>query len=844
MKKLVLVITCLAVMILCCGNALAIDQQTAQEHQIICEAYNDMLPLRYIAENSGYTVQWNEDETIVLKKDDLTIQVQINNDDIAVNGESINLKYTPVLIGDKTYLPVEFYSSLFTEKYITRTGENSYTLLDKTPVSAKNMMDSVQEISQYPRHISDATHAEAMQYVIDKFTEYGYEVKKQEFEYEALDWDTGKLISNQGTNLIVVKKADTDPTGDVLILGAHYDGVAGVSAANDNGSGLSVLLELARVLHDLPTDTEIRFVAFDAEEDGLCGSKEYVKQLTDAKNIIGMINFDMLGGAKAGQVGVHTAGERDCYLVDILRLDYEFCDVERETHPGGMSDHMPFPARLIPAIDFSHASIWDEYHSENDIAENISADMLEYAAKGGAAIASTIMSNTTPSYLDYAKPKENSEIFEITPETYIPVVGMIEQLQRELKIPLTQIESSDSSLKYRVKVKLLDFDQPLDMVYDAPIGSWGPANPHIDLTNSGISYDEIKAVFDEKFDGGTQVGDSETYYIYNSIYGNRYFLFYSTEGSPEISISIGLYQDNEIEAYLIEKGELIRLDSTDLTTVYEITKTKDGVSVTETLPKASKDLEVSDKAQKCWGRMKSIMSDEELNEFSYFVLESDGFGHQIMNATDNYWGGISVEIIGYDDVEIPEEYKSLPENVQSFIKYMLTKAEEGDKRTASRALPGQKLSVDYNDLLNKQGSAYADTDLVKAFAVMKGTALFDRQNQVDQTQEYLENGTPFEKITYNMKRGSQMYAFAEQFYQEIYSTERYNIYDLFSKYPNEFVTAEAALSISNDMAYSFAEFVVRDEPTGSSIKEQKIRFFYSYPDLVTIREQLRQHILN
>lgn len=569
-----------------------------------------------------------------------------------------------------------------------------------------------------------------------------------------------------------------------------------------------------------------------------------MERLTDAQNVIGMLNFDMLGGAKARHVGIHTVDGQDSYLMDILLQNYEYCGMVWKEQSFGGSDYMYFPTRLIPAIDFSHPAIEEENHNENDLAEYVSADMLEYAAKGGAAIATTIMSNITPSYLDYAKPKENNEIFEITPETYIPVSGStIEQIQREIKIPLTQIDSYDRTYKYKVNVKLFDFEQPLDMVYEFPIGILSTANNlYIDLTNSGISYGEIKTMLDEKIGGGLQVGNSETDYIYNSIYGNCYQLSYRAGNTPELSISIKRYIDNDTEAYSIENGELIRLDSANANMIYQIIKTKDGVLVTETLPKASRDLEVSERAQKCWDRIKSIMTNEELREFSYFVLESDGFGDQIISCTEFYGDRVSATMVGSSDVEIPDEYKSLPQNVQSYIKDMLAKAEEGEGQTVENALPGKRLTVDYNDLLDEHGSAYTDADFVKVFAIMKGETLFNRQNQADRTQEYPENGTPFEKLTYDMKRDSQMYAFVRQFYQDIYSSEKYYNYDLFSKYPDEFVNEKATQSLESDMVYSFAEFVVQDEPAGDSIKEQKIIFFYDFPDLVAIREELRQHM--
>ena len=801
-----------------------------------------LLPLRTTAENCGYTVTWNEDESIVLEKDGTKIRVQIGSDKVWVNDEESNLQYIPHLIGDKTYLTHNFFSSFFTNQYITETAENTYTFTDKTPISAAGMMNTVREISQIPRHPSDETHKDAIQYVTDKFEEYGYTVEQQPFEYSFFVWDKEQTGTTTGINLIAVKKADLTPTGDVLILGAHYDGIAGMPAANDNGSGLSVLLELARVLKDLPSDTEVRFVAFDAEEDGLFGSQEYVKRLTDTQSIIGMINFDMLGGAKAGKVGVHSADERDSYLIDILRQNVEFSNVEREPHPGGKSDHMSFPVRLIPAIDFSHATISDEYHNENDLPQYVSPAMLEYAAKGGEAIATTIMSNLTPlSYRGIAKPQDNSDVFTITPQTYIPLSGSIEQVQRLIGVAPVQIESEDDMLKYKVHVKLFDLEQPLDLIYQSSIGSASLQNPYIDLTDSGLSYEAVKSLLDKNIGGGIKMQGDEYGYLYDSVYGNRFDLYYNPEDSERrLTVSIGNYSDNEQEAYAIENGELVRMDSTELERVYEITKTKDGVSVTETAPKPSRDLEVSARAQKCWERIKTLLTEEEQSEISYFVLESDGFGGSILVDNVQQESEFIVSIGGAEEMEVPKEYKNLPENVQSYIKYILTD-EEGASTHVEAPLTGRLFGADANDLLDERGTAYSDTDLLKAYAVMKGQNLFRASNFSNRDAEYPENGTPFEKKTYSYKRDSVMYAFAERFYREIYSEEKYYLHDLFSKYPGEFVCEEATRSIDADMAYSFAEFVMRDKPIGDSVIEQKILFFYDYPEYVAVREQLRQH---
>lgn len=792
-----------------------------------------LLPLRYTAENCGYTVTWNEDESIVLEKDGAKIQMQIGSDKILVNGEESDLHYIPNLIGDKTYLPQDFYTSFFTDRYITKTAENAYTLTEKTPISADSMMNTVREISQIPRHPGDETHKDAIQYVTDKFEEYGYTVERQPFEY--VDWDTGQ--AETGTNLIAVKEANLAPTGDVLIFGAHYDGVAGMPAANDNGSGLSVLLELARVLKDLPGDTEIRFVAFDDEEGGLYGSKEYVKRLTDTRNIIGMVNFDMLGGAKAGKVGIYTADGRNNYLVDILKRNYEFSNVERELTVNG-SDHISFATRLIPVIDFSHDIIRDEYHNENDLAEHVSADMLEWAAKCGEAVAAVIMSNLTPqSYREMAKPRDNNSLFEITPETYIPTYGTTEEVRRATGAAPVQIESDSGNLKYVLYVRLFGLEQPLDMIYESAVGYI--FNPYIDLTDKGLSYESVKALLDENIGGGVKIKGDEYGYFYNSVYGNRFELYCDPKREVgRLRITVGDYTDNAAEAYAVEDGGLVRMDAAELETAYEITNTKDGVSVTETAPKPSRDLEVSDRALKCWERVKPLLTAEELSGLSYFVLNSDGLGRTVFDSTE-----YRVAFGGTQGIEIPEEYKNLPDIVQEYIGSLLNKnMEEGTSTTVGVPLPGKTLIADANDILDERGAAYSDTDLLRAYATMKGQNLFRASNFRDREAEYPNNGTPFEKNTCSYKRDSIIYAFAERFYQEIYSDNEYRLYDLFSKYPGEFVCEDAAESIDRDMAYSFAEFVVRDKPAGDSVIEQKIRFFYNYPEYVEVREQLRQHM--
>ena len=77
------------------------------------------------------------------------------------------------------------------------------------------------------------------------------------------------------------------------MIGAHLDSVPLSPGANDNASGVATVLEVARLLAEVPTARSIHFVAFGAEELGLVGSGYYVA--TRTLSVRGMVNLDMVG---------------------------------------------------------------------------------------------------------------------------------------------------------------------------------------------------------------------------------------------------------------------------------------------------------------------------------------------------------------------------------------------------------------------------------------------------------------------------------------------------------------------------------------------------------------------
>jgi Peptidase family M28 len=81
----------------------------------------------------------------------------------------------------------------------------------------------------------------------------------------------------------------------VLVIGAHSDTVDGSPGADDNGTGLAVMLEVARVLNGYALEKGVVLAAFDQEEDKMQGSFYFVHHYPNPANIIGLINMDMIG---------------------------------------------------------------------------------------------------------------------------------------------------------------------------------------------------------------------------------------------------------------------------------------------------------------------------------------------------------------------------------------------------------------------------------------------------------------------------------------------------------------------------------------------------------------------
>ena len=205
-----------------------------------------------------------------------------------------------------------------------------------------------------------------------------------------LDPDTVKsvYVSNKArftkaTTHNIVAVIEGRIADSVICLSAHYDHMGGMGSlwypgANDNASGVAVLLELARIYAQDPPPVTLMFCFFTGEEQGLKGSQAFVRHPTlPLKNIIMALNLDMVGSGLDGY-GI-VAGNEHPEDISIFE-DY------REQHGIGMlhlrgnapnSDHFPFTEKNVPALFFYSSGGEQPYHHPDDVPETLDWQALE-----------------------------------------------------------------------------------------------------------------------------------------------------------------------------------------------------------------------------------------------------------------------------------------------------------------------------------------------------------------------------------------------------------------------------------------------------------------------------------
>lgn len=254
-------------------------------------------------------------------------------------------------------------------------------------------------------YLATAGHFFVQEYIHQELSQWG-----------SVDIHTFKVNNQSFNNLIlnlppqsIGKKRQLPP----ILIGAHYDAVPGTSGADDNATGVVVLLELARKFAAAPAKYPLRLVAFDMEEYGLLGSTDYARLLRQQQQALRlMMSLEMLGyrDYTPGSQRYPAPLERFypntgdfIALIGNLRTVPDLIGMSRSIRQAGVSSQwLPVPNRglIVPQTRLSdHAPFWDvgypavmvtdtafmrnpHYHKASDAIATLDLDFLTGVCEG------------------------------------------------------------------------------------------------------------------------------------------------------------------------------------------------------------------------------------------------------------------------------------------------------------------------------------------------------------------------------------------------------------------------------------------------------------------------------
>jgi Zn-dependent M28 family amino/carboxypeptidase len=233
-----------------------------------------------------------------------------------------------------------------------------------------------------PREATSEAFRRAAQLVEDRFAELGYDVRRQDFAVPSgVSWGVD-VPAGSSTNVIATLPG-TRLDRRHVVLGAHLDTVPQAPGAEDNASGIAVMLEVARLVASAPPTLPVVFVAFGAEEprgsgDDLhhFGSMAYVAAMsaTERSALVGAIALDRVGVGVT--VPISSGGQGPPAVRNALVAGAAAAGVPNFVdEPNRSSDHWSFERAGLPGARVG-STPYAGYHSPADVPAVVDVDQL------------------------------------------------------------------------------------------------------------------------------------------------------------------------------------------------------------------------------------------------------------------------------------------------------------------------------------------------------------------------------------------------------------------------------------------------------------------------------------
>jgi hypothetical protein len=291
--------------------------------------------------------------------------------------------------------------------------------LDK--VQSYNLEESVRDLSSFhTRHSESESIDDVAYWLAEKLqSNCGTDVYIQNFTYSP-DLITSEDDDNNFSdihrqkpffyNLKNIACDKLGSTNNTIVVSAHYDSrtedlndsEGRAPGADDNASGVSVLLEVARILSKLSLEQSISFVLFSGEEQGKWGSKYYADFIDKADiDLDLLINLDMVGFRPEGSSNIlieydngNVMQDNDKYSQEIAKLIRDvaskYTSLNATLGKLGNADYLPFEALGYTVIGLHDDGVTKNpnYHKSSDTSDTLD---YEYSASIANLTIATIL---------------------------------------------------------------------------------------------------------------------------------------------------------------------------------------------------------------------------------------------------------------------------------------------------------------------------------------------------------------------------------------------------------------------------------------------------------------------
>lgn len=265
-------------------------------------------------------------------------------------------------------------------------------IIDQIKSEIKNDEDKkkIKELTDYLKYSPEVPSAATIVYTDKKLTWSGSTTQKPKTSFivnKALNLGSisevsinvkAKFIKCE-TNNVVGFIEGTEKPDSFIVLTGHYDhlGKMGskmyIPGANDNASGISMLLSLAKYYKENPPKYSIAFMSLAAEEMGILGAKHYVENpLFDLGEIRFLVNFDMAGTGDEGIKVVNgTVFKKEYDLLDEINKENNYIHSVNIRGESCNSDHCMFYQKGVPSFFIYTMGGISAYHDIYDRFETL-----------------------------------------------------------------------------------------------------------------------------------------------------------------------------------------------------------------------------------------------------------------------------------------------------------------------------------------------------------------------------------------------------------------------------------------------------------------------------------------